>query len=185
MSLIELYNKYFLINLNDYPNIGLDLQINKVLFCFLLGLIITTVIFNYRTEGNSRLIKKLLRYDSTNEENAKTLDELGLNNFNSRLSLSGSGRISKLVLRLGAKEMSYEEYTAAIKDKKYKEEKIDFKTAKFYLNESSLEEAKRISETNSSSLINTVLLCVLMITFYVLIMFLMPSILTLINNILG
>ncbi len=185
MALIDFYNKYFLINLNEYPNIGIDLEINKILFCFLVGMVVTTIIFNYRTEGNSRLIKKLLRYESTCEENAKTLGELGLDNFNSRLTLSGNSRINKIISRVGAKKMTYEEYTAAVKSKEYKEEKINFETAKFYINEDGLESAKRISETNNTSLINTVLMCVLMVTIYVFIMFLMPSILTLINNILG
>ena len=185
MSLYEFYNKYFLINTNEFPNIGMDLEINKILFCFLLGLIVTTVIYNYRTEGNSRLIKKLLRYEAFSEDNAKTLDELGLNNFNSRLSLSGSGRIKKIISRVGETAMSFEEYTEALKNKSYKEEKIDFKEARFYLNEKSLEDEKRIAETNNTSLLNTILLCVLMTTVYVFVMFLMPSILTVINNVLA
>lgn len=185
MALIEFYNKYFLINLKDYPNIGFDMQINVVLFCFLIGLIVTTVIYNYKTEGNTRLIKRLQRLEATNEENAKTLDELNLNNFNSRQTLSGSGRISKIISRVGAEKMSYEEYKAAIKNKDYREEKINFKEARFYINEDGIDEATRIAESNNTSPINTVLYCILMVTIYVFIMFLMPSILTLINNFLG
>ena len=185
MTLIEFYNKYFIINLSDYPNIGIDLQINVVLFCFLIGMIVTTLIINYRTETNLTLIKKLLRYEANSEENAKTLSEIGFYTAMAKLTLRGSGRIKKLISRVGEKQMTYEEYVEAIKDKKYKEEEIDFENARFYIKEESLDEAVKISETNTTSLVNTILLCVLMVAIYVFLMFLMPSILTLVNNILA
>ena len=185
MTLIEFYNKYFLINLNEFSNIGIDLEINKILFCFLIGIIVATVVVNYRNAGNVRLIRSLIRQEAFDEESAKTLTELNINNFNSKLSLKGEGKIAKIVKRVGAKELSYEEYKDAVKSKDYEEEKIDFETARFYIKDDAKDQAKRISESNTTSVLNTVLFCVLLVTIYVFIMFLMPSILTFLNNILG
>lgn len=185
MTLIEFYNKYFLINLLDYPNIGIDLQINVILFCFLIGLIVTTVIINLRNEAVTRLIKKLLRYESLNEENAKTLTDLGINNAITRSTLMGSSRIAKIISRVGAIQMTYEEYVEAIKDKKYKEEKIDFNTASFYISEENYEEAVSFTEADTTSPLNTALLCLLMTAIYVFLMFLMPSILSIIDGMLA
>ena len=185
MTLIEFYNKYFLVNLKDYHNLKLDLEISKVLFCFLLGIIVTMIVINYRASGNIKLIKKLLRHECFNEEAAKTLDELCINTFNSRLSLTGSGRIKKIIKRVGEKELTYEEYVENLKNKEYKAEKIDFVNAKFYIDENSINEANIISESKSSNLISTILLIIMLIAIYVLVLFFMPSILTLINNLMG
>ena len=109
MTLMEIYNRFFLVNLNEFPNIGIDLEINKILFCFLIGIVVTTVIFNYRTTVNSTLIKKLMRHESKNAENAKTLDELGINNFGTRQALSSTGgRLTKLIVRIDENSVSTE-----------------------------------------------------------------------------
>ena len=184
MTLFDIYHDFFLINLNEFSNIGLDLEINKILFYFLIGIIVTTIIYNYRTAGNVTLIKRLVRNESFSEDNAKTLDELKINTLNTRLA-ANSVRLKRIIKRVGQKEMTYEEYTAAIKQKGYKEEKIDFSSAKFYIHENAIDEAKKLTETNGPTVINTALYCVLMLAVYVFVMFLMPSILTLINNILG
>ena len=276
MTLVEIYNRFFLVNLNDFPNIGIDLEINKVLFCFLIGVIVTTVVFNYRTSINSAIIKKLIRYESNSKESAKTLDDLGLDKYSVRNTLSSSGgRLAKIVLRTdntdnisaegeedkeadvstGKSEITddskekREELNADIKtiiesseekheiatsegetdtaDADYElskekaevgkvvdvdenndshkdnvkapkfgrskskkkaelyEEKIDFKTAKFYLNPEKLADAQKIADNGGATVLNTILSCLLMVSFYVFIMFLMPSILSLINNFLG
>ena len=185
MTLIDFYNQYFLVNLKDYSNLKIDLEINKILLYFVIGIIITMIIFNYRTAGNIKLVKKLLRYEANNEENSKTLDELQLNTFNSRLSLSGNGRIKKIIKRVGEVELTYEEYVQRMKSKDCKPEKIDFTTAKFYIPEESLNEANNLAESKSSSLLSTILLILLLISIYVLLLFFMPSILTLLNNIVG
>lgn len=185
MTLLEFYQEYFLINLKDYPNIGLDIEINKLLLCFLIGLIVATVVVNYRNSGNILLIKRLIRFESISEDSAKTLDELKINSFIVRHTLSSNGRLKKIVKRVGEKDLTYEEYSAMIKQKGYKEEKIDFENAKFFIREESLNEATRLSETTTTSPLNTVLFCVLLVAIYVFVMFLMPSILNLINSFLG
>lgn len=183
MTLIDFYNQYFLVNMKDYSNLQIDLEINRIILYFLLGIIVTMIIFNYRNAGNIKLVKKLLRYEATNEENSKTLDELNLNTLNSRLSLSGNGRVKRLIKRVGEVELSYDEYVQQMKSKDFKAEKIDFATAKFYIPEESINEANILADSKNSSLVSTILLILLLISIYVLLLFLMPSILTLLNNI--
>ena len=61
---MNFYEKYFLINLKDYSNIGLDLEINKILFCILVGAVLAIAIIGYRKAGISRVVKALLRHEA-------------------------------------------------------------------------------------------------------------------------
>ena len=213
MTIIEIYNRFFLINLNEFPNIGIDLQINKVLFCFLIGIIVTTIVVNFRTATNSALIKKLLRHEANDKDSAKTLDELKINTAATRMTLSATGgRLAKIIVRDDGTETQSEENNeeqvseepkniresdsvsrneesaenkSKIKRKKELDEKIDFSKARFYLSDDYLDDAKKIAEAEGASVLNTVLCCVLMIAIYVSVMFLMPSILEFIDGFLG
>ncbi len=184
MTLYEFYNKYLSINLNDYSNIGIDLEISKILFCFLVGLIIVTVIINYRRASMILIIKKLLRHEVLSEDKAKTLSELDADNFGTRLSLRSDKRLLQVVKRAGEKQYTYEEYSALIKSKDFKEEKINFDEAKFYLNESTLDDAKKIVDVPAPSVVNTILFCVLLVAIYICIILIIPELLNLINNLI-
>ncbi len=184
MTLYEFYHKYLSINLNDYSNIGIDLEISKILFCFLVGLIIATVIVNYRRASMILIIKKLLRHEVFSEDSAKSLPELDANSLGVRLSLTSDKRTMSMVKRAGEKQYTYEEYSALIKSKDFKEEKIDFEEAKFYLDETSLEDAKKVVDVPAPSVINTLLFCVLLIAVYICLILLIPEILNLINNLI-
>ena len=184
MTLYEFYNKYLSINLNDYSNIGIDLEISKILFCFLVGLIIVTVIINYRRASMILIIKKLLRHEVLSEDKAKTLSELDADNFGTRLSLRSDKRLLQVVKRAGEKQYTYEEYSALIKSKDFKEEKINFDEAKFYLNESTLDDAKKIVDAPAPSVVNTILFCVLLVAIYICIILIIPELLNLINNLI-
>lgn len=185
MSFYEFYNKYFLVNLNDYSNIKIDLEISKILFFLLVGIIIATVIVNYRRASMILIIKKLLRHEIFSEDSAKNLSELGIDNIGVRLALSSGGRLSGIVLRAGEKKYTYEEYSQLIKSKKFKEEKIDFSDARFYINKENLEDAQKIVDVPMPSIINTLLFCILLIAVYIFIILLIPELLTLINNIIS
>ena len=184
MTLYEFYEKYFLVNLNDYPNIGIDLEISKVLFCLLVGLIVATVVIGYRRYAVITIIKKLMRHEIYSEENAKTLVELSINSFGTRMALKGKGRLSGIVKRVGEKEYTYEEYSALIKTKGFKEEDIDFNEAKFYLKKENLNEAQKVLNVPTPSVINTLLFSVLLIAVYICIILIIPELLTLISGLL-
>ena len=181
---MEFYQKYFLINLKDYSNIGIDLEITKVLFAFLIALICTTVAINFIKSSIRTLIKQLIRREAFSEDSALTLAELGLNVFKIRTVIQSSGRLSKIIARVGEVNYTYEEYTELLKNKDFKDE-INFDDAKFYIRENGRDSATRIYEENDSSVLQTVLLCLLMVAIFVCIMLLMPTILTGINNLLG
>lgn len=185
---MEFYNfirAYFLVNLNDYPNIGIDLEITKVLFCFTIGLIVTTIVVSYIKIQINTLIKKLIRYEATEEENAKDLEKLGMKPIEARVAFLAKSRISKIIYYKGQKEYTYEEYSKLIKTKGFKEEKIDFKTAEFYIKPDKLDEAKRIIDVPSTSVLSIVLLCILIIAIFTCIMLVMPELLSFINSIVG
>jgi len=199
---MNFYEKYFLINLKDYSNIGLDLEINKILFCILVGAVLAIAIIGYRKAGISRVVKALLRHEAKNEESAKTLDELKINSPSVRTVLSATeGRLAKIISRVGATRYTYEEYIEAMKKPKGKtaddaknnekshspltEEKVDFATARFYIAEDKIEEAKSIFDRSDSPMLHTVLTCVLLISLYTCILFAMPGILEVVNAFLS
>ena len=195
---MNFYEKYFLINLKDYPNIGIDLEINKILLYVLIGAMLAVVMLGYRKAGIARVIKSLLRHEAKDEGSAKTLDELKINTLCARVALiSAEGRIAKVIRRVGAHQYTYEEYIAAIKKKKGKTkgedteknkqsnplaaEKINFSTAKFYICEEKTEEATRIYDRTESPVLHTILTCVLLLSLYTCLLFAMPGLLDVIN----
>ena len=172
-------------NLSDYKNINFDLEINKLLLIFLVGLIVATVIVNVKRGVLINTVKKLLRYEATDEESAKTLDEIKYQTLLVRNELKNETRLRRLISIVGEKKLTYEEYIALTKDKKYKEEKTDFSSARLYISAEKIKEAKIIEASNSVTPFNTVLLCILYFIIFTCLIILMPDILNLINNILA
>ncbi len=180
----EFYKKIFLLNLKDYPNINIDFPITILLLALTLAFIAVIIIINYRRAKTEVLLRRLKRHEATSEENALTLSELKLPGFVYQKLLSSDGQLSKLVGRAGEKKYTYEEYIAFTKNGG-KDEKIDFSCAKFYLREEGTERTTQILEAGAPTVLNTVLLCVLVFSVFVCISFILPHILTLINNYLG
>ena len=185
MEFLSFLREYFSVNLKDYQNIGIDLEITKVLFCFTLGLIVATVVISYIKLQTNTLIKKLIRYEATEENNAKSLEKLGMKPFGARMAFLSKGRISKIIYYKGQKEYTYEEYTELMKSKSFKEEKIDFETAEFYIKPDMLDDAKKIIDVPTSSSLSIVLLCILIIAIFACLMLMMPEILSFINSLIG
>ena len=181
----EIYERYFLINLSDYPNIGIDLPITQVLLGLVLGAVIGSLIINLLRSGMHNTVKALIRYEAKDEQSAKTLEEMRINTFSVRASLSSGGRLMKLISWVGRKEYSYEEYVALQKEKGFKDEKPDFKTARLYLTEPDSDEVRAIYERSGSSLLHTVLFSVFLVAIFLCLTFLMPDILSFINGILA
>lgn len=197
----SLYNKYFCVNLKDYPNIGIDLQINKLLLLVFLGLCIASVIISYNQSKVALILKKLMRAEAFSEKNAKNLPSLGLDGdrYVLRLLASDSGPISKIVSVVGFKKPTYEEYVELEKERKRQKKlppkertvskasvgavKIDPKSSEIYIADEKREYAEHTFITNNGSAVKTVLSCVLILAFYVLLVFLMPTLLSYINSI--
>ncbi len=184
MDFKSFYEKYFLLNLKDYPNIGIDLEINKILFCIILGIIAASFIINFIRGTCKSVITKLTRHNSYAEDSAKTLGELKINSPLTRYILKTNKRLLSIIKRVGEKSYTYEEYVAMTKEKGYKEEKIDFETARFYIAEDKRDEAAGILNMKDTSFLSTVLFALLLLSMFVCLMFLMPEILPFINNLL-
>lgn len=205
----KIYNDYFCVNLKDYDKIGIDLEINKILLFLFLGLIAATVFISITSANTSLLLKKLLRSDAFSEEKAKKLSELGLSDNRAVKSLlsKGSGPIDKIIRFVGYQKPTYEEYVEyqnQQKKAKYKpnsgekydkksisDESIDrisispdLSSVSIYIDPEKKDYAERIYKINSTSITKTVLSCLAILAFYLLIFFLMPGILSLINGIL-
>ncbi len=201
--MLQIYRRYLSINLKNYKYIGIDLEIGKVLLAFTIGIIIAAIVISLQRNMMIAIIKKLIRVEAIDKESAKTLSELGFTGFYAficRGLLKGSGRLKRLVKRVGEREYTYEEYVAILKtkDKKKKQngeviketketrrslkEKIDFTTAKFYVKDQNSTDTRTLLDARGATLLHTVLFSVLVVSIYICLMLLMPEILTLINN---
>ena len=181
----NILKKYFFLNLKDYPNIGVDIYINQVILIFTVGIIIASFLINYNRTGINLIVKRLLRKKAMAPDSALTISELGISSYRTRSLLKSSGQLKKLVARVGEESLTYEEYTKLIKNKKYKEERLDFTSARFYLREEMIGRSRHIVEAGTTSMLNAVLFAVLLISVYICLSLLMPDILNLINNMLA
>jgi hypothetical protein len=200
MSFFEkLYNDYICLNLGDYPNIGVNFEINKLLIFVFIGLCVACFIIGKNQANVSLLLKKLMRAEAFGEDNGKTLAELGLSDNKSVKTLieKNSGVIKKVVSVKGIKKMTYEEYIEAEKQrreaKKNKQSNpgisdvisINFDEAKFYISPDMRSYAEHSFRANDGSVLKTSLYCVIIMVFFIALMAIMPSLLEAINSILS
>jgi len=202
----EFYKDYLAINLSDYKNLKIDLQINMVLLGLVIGIIIAAILMGWHRNSMLLLIKTLHNEKCTDENSAKTLSELCIDKLGVRTLIRMSGRVGRLICRVGVKDYTYEEYIvlsqrySMMKRKKRKKDieentrdssapsidgKIDFSTARFYLRDVSSNETKVIIDKTPGSVLSIVLMCVLLISIYTILLLLMPTILEFINSLLA
>ncbi len=181
---MDFYEKYFEINLKDFPNIGIDLEINKLIFVFVLASIIAIIAINYIRSIMHSVVKVLTRHEATSPESAKTLKELGLDKKGIKTALRSNSQLRRAVGITGQSEYTYEEYIKLTKQKGFRDE-ISFEEAGLYLKSEEKDLASKICEAKSPSVLETVLMCLLMLAVFVCLMFAMPSILSWINNLLA
>ena len=126
----EFWYKYIELNLNEYPNIGINLEINKLLFFVFAALIAAAVFTSYLQSSLALLVKKLLRSSSLGEENSKALSDLGLdkNRFLKFALTNATGSASLIIKEAGKTAPTYDDYVNAVREEK--ERKLDLKKAK-------------------------------------------------------
>lgn len=183
----KLYYDLFLINLKDYNNIGINLEINVLLLYIFIALCVCFFVVNHHRSTMQLIVTQLLRHGAEAEDSAKTLEELGLDTSGKvKYMLRAGGQISKIVARVGEKVYTYEEYSRLIKKHgKIPKDKIDFASARFYIRPQAKERVNFIMETYGSSILRTCLYCVLALALYICIALCMPEILSFINTQLG
>lgn len=174
----EFYTRFFLINLKDYYNLGIDLEINILLAFLLPAVLLIWIAFHLLRNNTFLIVKRLSRRGATSEKGAKTLRELGLFDRKIlRLMLSTDGQVTKIVKRVGAPVYTYEEYKK-LSSKEKRGEKIDFETARFYLDVAKQDRIDRIVNRYEVRPHHTVLMCAFIVVTFVCAMLLMPEILT-------
>ncbi len=191
-----------MLNLNEYDCFG-GFNFYVTLFIAVLTVLICVGICISNTRKNTMItmVKQLYRHGALSEENAKTLRELRVKNtFFLRNLLSDGTRLSRIVLRVGAKKLTYEEYIEEIKSHGFfkrksrketsacdsiSEEKIDFSTAKFYISDEKEAEVKNILSKNVTTPWQNALLCIFFVCISICFVFLMPEILHLVDSFLS
>ena len=180
---ITFYNEIFNINLSDYENIGINFPINKVLLALTLTLCAACVAFELQRMYTKDLVRKMIRREAFSVDSGVTLSDIGFNNVITRWILtSDTSFVARLVKRVGAVEYTYDEYVSLQKAKKLKREKIDFATARFYLDSTQEKRRNHIMQNYNSSVLRIIMMCALMLVVYGCVAILVPEILSIIND---
>ena len=172
-------------NLNDYDNIGINLEINKVVFVTFVLFGVMMVLLSVYRKNMRDLVMQLMRHEAYTEEKACTLEELKLNeNRVVTYMLAHSDMLKKIVERVGKPQYTYEEYKALSKEERAESERIDFNDARFYIVESQIDRARHIKEKYVIDKTRLILGCVFLFVVYIAVAAAMPEILNVINNLL-
>lgn len=185
----KLIYDFFFLNLKDYPNIGIDFEINVFLLCLFVAVAICFFIVNIYRQNIKDIVMQLTRHGAKSEDTAKTISELHLSDSSFiKMALSGEGQLAKVVGRVGESVYTYDEYVALSNSKTgVPKDKIDFNEARFYLRsgESAEARAQHILDNYGTSTARAILYTVLCLSLYVCLALAMPEILTYIDTLIG
>ena len=185
----KLLYDFFFLNLKDYPNIGIDFEINVFLLCVFVAVAACFFIVNMYRQNIQDIVMQLTRHGAKDEESAKTLNELHLKDSAFiKMALSGEGQLAKVVGRVGETVYTYEEYVALSNSKTgVPKDKIDFKEARFYLRsgENAETRAQHIIDNYGTSTLRAILYAVFFLALYVCLALVMPEILTYVDDFLA
>ena len=171
-------DNYIFLNTKDYFGNAYDFPINIILLSLAIGVSAAICFITFHRRYTARLMMQLLRHNAIGEENAKTLAELRIKPiFFLKSSLSKTCQLTSIVKRVGAVTYTYEEYVKLQKEKGFKEEKINFETAKFYIDPEKAVNAKAINDEGEPSYVKCALSCLLVLSVSVCIALFMPEIL--------
>lgn len=183
---MEFVKSYLLLNLKDYFDGGIDFPINLFLLSIALGICVASFILTFHKRYCALILKQLVRHNAYDPENAKTLGELHIKpSFFIRSAFNRRGQLTDMVKRVGAAEYTYEQYVKLQKKKDFKEEKIDFENARFFLSPERIDRIKRLNEEGIPSYLQTALGCILIFAIFVCISLFMPEILSFISGFLA
>lgn len=176
-ELIKLFKDYIFLNLKDYIP-GVDFPINIFILSIAVGLCIATVLITVHRRYTANLIQKLLRREAFSPESAVTLGDLRIKpGFILKSALRRrSGQLADMIKRVGATDYTYEEYAALQKNKGFREEKINFDEAKFYVVPEKLPRARKINEAGAPSYFQMTLACIFILSIFICVSLFMPEI---------
>ena len=181
----ENLRRCFSTNLNDYENIGINLEINKVVLGAFVVFGVMMVVLSVYRKNMRDIVIQLMRHEAYSEDSACTLEELKLDgNRVITYILAHSDVLGKIVARVDKTQYTYDEYKALSKKEREESERIDFSTERFYIAESHLDRARHIKEKYVVDKTRLILACVFLFIVYVALAAAMPEILNVINNLL-
>lgn len=181
-----LFFKHLFLDFSDYSNFKISFPIGLVLFFMAIALPICVFFISYREAVISKIAVQLLRHEATSEERAATLSTLRLNEKKYKRAISGGGRLSAIVARAGFQNPRYEEYLKILKQKKKGSElDIDFESECFYVLPEKVSEAKRLAESDRSTLIKPIIISAGILAVLALLFIFMPEILEAMNTWIG
>ncbi len=177
-------SEYLFLNLSDYENIQIDMQINLIVLAFAIGIVIATIVLGFYRSAVQTLIKQLTRHEATDVSTAKTLSELSLSGKQYVFVLKSSSMLKQMVARVGEENVS-KAVDGPNDEKSENAPEIDYSTAAFYLRASGEERTKKVLSGYEASLVSSILLSILILAIAACITLCMPAILDLVNSILG
>ena len=175
---------FFSLNFLDYENIGFYFPIGVFLTLLCISMCALVFFTTYYKKCAGALCRGLLRHEALSEESAKTLAELRLDGvFLIRYALGrGSGQLTYAVKQAGVEKLTYEEYVKERAKKGAKADKIDFKSARFYVLPERRETASKIVTNSETSWLVAIAFSVLFIVILVLLANFLPSLLEAIHD---
>ena len=183
------FDKYFNVNLSDYPAFGFNFNVSLLVFGLFIGICAAIILISHLKSTSALVLRQLLRHEAKSEDSAKTLADLGLaDNKSAKRALVSDKTLRRLVTLVGESRPSYEEYTAMTKEEQASFDRrgdIDFDSALFYIAEDNRERATRAVHSDTSSPFNAALLCVLMLGAYFMLSLALPSLLSFAASLLG
>ena len=183
------FDKYFDINLSDYPAFGFDFNISLLLFGIFAGICAAIVVVTMRKCASTAALRQLLRHEAIGEGEAKSLSEIGLaENKSASRAFSRDKMLRRYVKLVGEAQISYEEYMAMSKAERQSYDKgreIDPMESRFFIPEESADRALLAVQSDTSSPFTAALLCLVMLAAFVGFSMAMPSILSFLETLVG
>ena len=126
----NIYRDYLSVNLSDYKNININLDINMVILGLTIALTVICFLMYKRQTLIEALFKKLKRCEAYGKEKAVTLKSLGLCEKRFRKLLTNrQGNLKPCIVIIGEKKPTYNEYLALEKSAKNKKSKAEINEA--------------------------------------------------------
>lgn len=170
-------------NLNQYENFGLSFPIGIFLIFMTVVLCASAFLINYQKRYTLAVLKQLARHKATDEKSAKTLGELHLErSLGLKYALAKSSALKSMVKMVGEKTPTYEEFIENSKNKDYKEEKIDFESARFYIDTGAQAKVQRIMQEPEPAWWRPILMSLFFIAIAVIVGVFLPQLLYWVNN---
>ena len=184
--MIDFIKNCLSLNLNDYENIGIDFEINKLVLFVMLAFCVAAVLLSFYRGTIRLVVMQLIRHSACDENSAKTLKNIGLgDNKIAKYMLKGDNLLTKVVRRVGEVKYSYEEYMEKKKAKTLDDGKINIDDASFYIDPEMRERADIIAEKYVTSAQRTAMSILLIVALGICLILVMPGMLNLINTLLN